>query len=345
MSRDYFLKIKEKTPTRMWVNNPTVDDAKTAIEAGAWACTTNPTFASKLLQNEPEVGKPILEEAVAKSDDDQMAADIIQQKVVARILPVFAPLSVGPGDSKGLVSIQGNPYLDEEPEHIYREAMEYRKLGPNVLSKIPATKAGLVAIDKVLRAGMPVIATEVMSIAQAKACAEVEMKVRADMDNPPCFFITHITGIYDEYLAKAVEKENIDVPGDLLEKAGWMVARKEQALLESMGSKAIMLGGGARALRHFTDMVGGDLHVTINWSTGEELIVLNPPVEDRFHQAVDQAEAEKLCELVPDFKRAWDESALSVDEYANFGPVQFFRDMFVAGWDKLVEAAKQQRSA
>ncbi len=344
MNDGYFKAIAARFPTRMWVNNPTLAESQEAIEAGAWACTTNPTYAAKMLEKESDLGEAIIRDALSQTSDDHAAADLIQQKVVQRILPVFAGLSEGPADSKGLVSIQGNPYRDEDPEAIYAEAMEYRKLGPNVLSKIPATKAGLVAMEKVLRAGMPVIATEVMSIAQARQCAEVELRLRREMDSAPCFFITHITGIYDEYLAGAVEKAGIDVPPDLLEKAGWMVARKQEKMLRSMQSGAIMLGGGARQLRHFTDMVGGDMHVTINWSTAEELLASPPPVEDRFHQPLDAAEAKRLRAAVPDFRRAWDDDGLTVEEFEGFGPVQYFRDMFVAGWDKLLAALQQTRS-
>jgi transaldolase len=45
----YFRRVQAETPTRFWINNPTPAETRLAIEAGATACTTNPTFAAKLI--------------------------------------------------------------------------------------------------------------------------------------------------------------------------------------------------------------------------------------------------------------------------------------------------------
>jgi hypothetical protein len=36
--------------------------------------------------------------------------------------------------------------------------------------------------------------------------------------------------------------------------------------------------------------------------------------------------------------RGWEYDALSIDEFEEFGPVQHFRDSFVAGWNSLLAA-------
>jgi transaldolase len=342
MNQDYFHQLARKTPTRMWVNNPSLDDAQAAIDAGAWACTTNPTYASKVLAWAPEFGTRVVAEAAAETEDDQLAADLIQRRCLARILPVFESLYTGGPDGRGLVSVQGNPHRDRDAAAIVDEAMAYRKLGPNVIAKIPATQAGLNALEQVLLAGMPAIATEVMSLSQVRACVEVEQRVREQSETCPCYCITHITGIYDEYLAATVGDET--VPQSLLADAGWMVARRQRALMDEMGSTAIMLGGGARSLRHFTDMVGARMHITINWSTGEELMATQDSVVERFQKPIVEEDARELAALVPDFRKAWEADGLAVEEFEEFGPVEYFRDMFVAGWDKLVRAVNEARS-
>ena len=43
----YFLRVKKQTPTRLWINNPTTQEADKAIAAGAISCTTNPTYCMK----------------------------------------------------------------------------------------------------------------------------------------------------------------------------------------------------------------------------------------------------------------------------------------------------------
>lgn len=48
MARSYFQRVQTETPTRFWVNNPTVKEAQLAIDAGAVSCTTNPTYVHKM---------------------------------------------------------------------------------------------------------------------------------------------------------------------------------------------------------------------------------------------------------------------------------------------------------
>ncbi len=50
MSREtFFHRVSARTPTRFWINNPTDEEARLAIANGAIHCTTNPTYAGKML--------------------------------------------------------------------------------------------------------------------------------------------------------------------------------------------------------------------------------------------------------------------------------------------------------
>ena len=52
-------------------------------------------------------------------------------------------------------------------------------------------------------------------------------------------------------------------------------------MMRKRGYDITLMGGGARGTHHFTEMVGGALHVTINWSTADEIIKANPPITSR----------------------------------------------------------------
>ena len=86
-----------------------------------------------------------------------------------------------------------------------------------------------------------------------------------------------------------------------------------------------MLGGGARATYHFSEWVGGDAHITINYSTFEELFAQNPPIEDRIHAQDSEDAITELREKVPDFRRAYDDDGLAPREFENFAPLRRFR--------------------
>ena len=47
---NYFSRLVAETPSRVWVNNPTIEEVELALAQGATGCTTNPAFAGGLLK-------------------------------------------------------------------------------------------------------------------------------------------------------------------------------------------------------------------------------------------------------------------------------------------------------
>ena len=346
MSEDYFKRVNKLTPTRLWINNPTPTDAEKSIKAGAISCTTNPTYCMKLLQNKSEEKRVygVIDEVIKEYDDDNKAADIIQKRLVNDILEIFLPLYEKSPNKEGFVSIQGNPNRDDEPEYIIKEGLEYRKLSKNFITKIPATKAGLEALEALIPENMPMIATEVMGISQAIYTCELYSRVSKKCGKYPPFYLTHITGIFDEHLNNVVKKNNIDISYDILWQAGCIVARKQYKILKERAYPGILLGGGARGLHHFTEMVGADMHITINWKgTADKLIELDPPVVYRMFNPAPQYVIDELLKKIPDFKKAYLEDGLKIDEFKDFGPVNLFRTQFINGWNYLLKVIKERR--
>jgi hypothetical protein len=54
---------------------------------------------------------------------------------------------------------------------------------------------------------------------------------------------------------------------------------------------------------------------------------------------------DELMAKLPDFRRAYLEDSLAVDEYAEFGPVAFFRDSFIRSWKRVLDLAEERRAA
>ena len=84
----YFHRVAAATPTRPWINNPTLWEADEAIRAGAINATTNPSYVAGLLQQEPDVVRAMIVNAA----DDADAADLVVQKASARHMERFLPL-------------------------------------------------------------------------------------------------------------------------------------------------------------------------------------------------------------------------------------------------------------
>ncbi|MBZ5516965.1 MAG: hypothetical protein LAN62_19365 [Acidobacteriia bacterium] len=345
MNEGYFHRVTRKTPTRLWINNPTPDDADRAIAAGAISCTTNPTYSAHMIRAKSECPRALklIDEIIQKTTDDRKAADLVQQGLVKPIMDKFLPLYERKPGLEGFVSIQGDPHADAYPDHIINEALRFRKLGKNFITKIPVTEAGLKSIEVLVPENMPIIATEVFAMAQVTEICERYRRVSEKSGRRPPFYVTHISGIFDEYLTKVAERDAISIAPEVLHEAGCALARRQHRILQERGYHVTMLGGGARGTHHFTEMVGGSLHVTINWSTAQELLEANPPVVSRMDAHIPQAVLEELCEKLPDFRKAYLEDGMSIEDFKDFGPLQYFRGMFVKGWDTLLHTIKERR--
>jgi len=343
MSRDYFKRVAQTTGTQVWINNPTLLDLENAIEAGAINGTTNPAYGSKLVKSEPDYIRGVIDDVVADVSDDEEAADVIYQIISGRFMDSFLPRYEQSEGEQGLVTMQDDPRRDEEVDLIVEATLRHAQVRPNYMAKIPVIESGMQAMATLVEKNIPICATEVFSIAQAVAMCDLYVDASQRSGNTPPFYLTHITGIYDEELAAQVAAQNIDIGPELLSQAGTIVMRKQYRVIKEKKYPTIMLGGGARGSHHFTEWVGGDAHITINWSTFEELIDLNPAIEDRIHAEDPQAAIDELRDKIPDFRRAYDDDGLTAPEFAQYAPLLRFRNNFIDGCDAVLREIGERR--
>ncbi len=346
MISDYFKRVSQLTPTKFWINNVTRQEARMAIEAGAVGCTQNPSYTWKMLTHptESENAKMLMKKAINESSNDNEVECILQRKLVKEIADIFLPVYEASQGAHGYVSIQGDPIHEEDPEVIIHEGRLNREMGPNVMIKIPATKAGLEAMDVLISENTPINATEVMGLSQALDICRMYERISMKTGKKPKIYYSLITGIYDEYLKKWVENEKIDISPDILYMAGLIIAKKTYQITKAQWPDIGYIGGGVRGLQHFTEMVGADVCITMNWQgQAEELLKLNKPVVSRFFNPVPELFVDELLEKVTEFSRAYKINGLSVEEYEEYGPVEYFRHMFIDAWENALEVIKNER--
>jgi len=347
MGNGYFHRVQNQTPTMFWINNPTRDEADMAIAAGAVGCTCNPSYCQKMIDHPKEgaYALAMLDQVLKETNDDTEAESLFQRRLAMPIIEKFRPLYERNPRRDGFVSLQGDPIREDHPEVILSEAGANRAVAPNACIKVPVTKAGLEAMETLLAEETPINATEIMSVAQAISLCELYEKVARQTGQRPVLFLSHIAGIYDDYLAQYVEREKVDISRDVLWQAGLAVARKVYAIMQERGYTAIFVGGGARGLHHFTEMVGGNLVVTINWEgTADKLIESDFPVVYRLFNPVPNRVIAELMEKLPDFRKAYLEDGLTAEQYGEFGGVEHFRHMFVKSWKRVLDVIAQRRA-
>jgi transaldolase len=344
MPESYFHRINRQTQTRMWLNNPIGTEIDPAIAAGAINCTTNPAYCARLIASEPGFIHGIIDKVIQTESDDGAAAEVVYRQASARIAEQFLPLFRASNGAHGFVTIQGDPKRDDDADYIVAEALRHRAAGPNVMAKIPVNQAGLIAIERLAQMDVPICATEIFGIAQAISVDTAYRRAVTRIGRRPSLFVTHITGIFDRYMNDYVKRNGIQISPEVLDQAGWAVAHEQYRVSKQQGHFGLMLGGGALHTRHFTEMVGGDMHVTLNWNISRALIDADSPIVSRINEPAPAAVVAELSAKLPAFRQAMNPDGLMEEEYKDYGPLVMFRNMFLEGYGQLVDEVAKRRT-
>jgi transaldolase len=343
MVEHYFERVREATGSRFWVNNPTLEEMDLALSHGAMGCTTNPGYGGNLVKRAPGEVLPIVRECLSESEDDDVVADLVQRRLIGRICEKFLPLYGRTDGREGFVSIQGAPEADTDGAVILEEARIARTIAPNATPKIPATLPGYEAFEAVVAEGGQVIVTEVFSVAQVIETCERWLAVTNRTGVRPPFFMSPITGILGDHLKKLAARDGLDVPAEAMEMAGVVVGRACYDIVRERDYPVTLLYGGARIELDFSGLVGGSMAATINWSTAAELLEADLPAEITVTDPVDPAVRQLLLETFPEMHQALDPEGLGSAGFEDFGPVQHFRDLFIAGWNSVRVMIREAR--
>jgi transaldolase len=342
MLENYFGWLAQETPSRVWINNPTEEEIDLALAQGAVACTTNPAYGGNLLKRAPGEIEPDIAAIVADGATGDAAVARVQGRLVDRILPYFLPRFEASGGREGWVSFQGAPELDTEVEPILEAARMARELGVNCIPKIPATGPGLEALDQLVREGCPTLMTEVFSLAQVSETCERYLRAAKESGQRPVFVMAPITGIFGDHLRKIADRDGLDVSPKATRWAGVTWARAAKRLVDERGYPVQLLYGGARTIEDLSGLVGGPHAATVNWSTFEEILEADPERRETVDDPPPADVIEPLTAMFDDFRRALAIDGLEVEEFEGFGPVQHFRDAFIAGWTAVRDAVDAQ---
>lgn len=340
---DYFHRVAAQSSTRLWINNATPEQAESALERGAVGATTNPTYAARVLR-EDSSATGLLEQAVRETKSDGEAVDRFTMLAVARLQAIYQPLYEESSGQFGFVAIQGDPRVNDDANAILAGAARYCELGPNMIIKVPATPAGARAMKELTAMNVPTIATLGFSVDQALYMAEAHREAcRESGHNPPCF-VTYIAGILDECLGEDAKNHEGAVPPEWVAQAGCQGTRVAYRLYRERGYGALLLGGGARETRHFSELVGGHLHVTIGWSLADELAKAAAPVEERINSDIGEEVEGALSASLPNYRKASRVGQLQPEDFTQFCPVAAFQCSFLDAMDKMLERVRQTRA-
>jgi transaldolase len=226
---------------------------------------------------------------------------------------------------KGRISIQTNPMFYRNCEAIVAQARHFDTLAPNMQVKMPVTQAGVMAVEESTYHGVNINATVSFTVPQAVAVAEaVErgLNRRAaegkDVSNmrPVC---TIMIGRTDDWVKMAVKRDGIDIDPDYLNWAGIAVFKHAYQIWQQRGYRVRLLAAAYRHLGHWSELIGGDIVLTIPYDWQLKINASDIPVGERMQNPVDPKIVETLYAKIPDFRRAYDADGMTPAEFDGYG--------------------------
>ncbi len=335
--------MTQTTPTCLWNDSASVQELIHSIEYGAVGATCNPVIVLGILKKEMTLWRDrirALIEECPTATEDQIAWQIvcdISVKSAAALRPIF---DVHRGRN-GRLSVQTDPRLFRDSQAIVRQAEEFNRLAANIIVKIPVTRAGIPAIEEATYRGISINATVCFTLPQCLAVAEAverglrrresEGKEIATM-GPVC---TIMVGRLDDWLKVIMEKENIVIDPGYLEWAGVSVFKKTYQIFRERGYRIRLLSAAFRNHMHWSEFIGGDVVISPPYSWQLRFNASDIKVCSRIDNPVEKTIVEELSRKFTDFRRAYTEDGLSIEEFDRFGPSRRTLRQFITACHEL----------
>jgi transaldolase len=347
-SQSPLLQMVRETPTDYWNDSCAVDELAYAVERGATGATSNPTIVHEVLGKESEHWVPRVR-ALATEHPTWSEVELtwaLIEEMVTRGAGVLQPVFEREGRRKGRLSAQINPANHRDPERMVEQALHFDRLAPNILVKFPATEAGIVGIEEATYRGVNINATVNFTVPQAIAVGEaVERALRrreregldtSDM-TPIC---TLMIGRLDDWMKVLVERDDIALDPNAPNWAGIAVFKRTYAIFQERGYRPRLLAAAYRHRLHWTELVGGDLAMTMPhaWQVRFNNSGIVP--EPRIDVPVDPAYVDELLRRVPDFRRAYEPDGMAPDEFEEFGASARTLRAFIKSYHDLMGAVR-----
>jgi len=336
-------KMTQTTATCLWNDSASLQELSYSIEHGAVGATCNPVIVLGVLKKEISTWKDRINALIRElptASEDEITWRLVRE-VSVKAAALLKPIYETQAGKNGRLSIQTDPRLFRDSRAIVEQAEEFSRLAPNMIVKIPVTRAGIPAIEEATYRGISINATVCFSLPQCVAVAEAverglqrrerEGKEIASM-GPVC---TIMVGRLDDWLKVLMEKENVAIDPGYLEWAGVAVFKKTYQLFRERGYRIRLLSAAFRNHMHWSEFIGGEVVISPPYAWQMRFNASDIEVYPRIGEPVKSQIVDELARKFPDFRRASTESGMSIDEFDFFGPTRRTLRQFITACHDL----------
>jgi transaldolase len=330
--------MTQTTDTCLWNDSVSIDELTWSMQQGAVGATCNPVIACSVLKAELPRWRPRLQaliDAMPTATEDEIGWRMVEELSVnaARLLmPVFEAHR----GRNGRLSIQTDPRLYRNAADIVKQAIRFNALAPNMIVKIPATTAGIVAIEEATALGLSVNATVCFTLPQCLAVGEavergLTRRQREGKDISTMGSVcTIMVGRLDDWLKVVMERDSITTDPGYLEWAGVAVFKKTYQIFRQRGYRLRLLSAAFRNHMHWSEFIGGDVVISPPYVWQQRFAASDVAVVPRIEAPVSPHVVDALLDKFVDFRHAYSEDGLAVEEFDWFGSTRRTLRQFIS---------------
>lgn len=331
------------TPTCLWNDSASLEELAYSIENGAVGATCNPVIVLTVLKNDLNSWKNRIQALIEENPtatEEQIGWTVVRE-ISARAARLLEPIFERHQGRNGRLSIQTDPRFYRDSSAILKQAEEFSRIAPNMIVKIPATRAGIPAMEEATYRGISINATVCFTLPQCLAVAEavergLKRREREKKDistmGPVC---TIMVGRLDDWLKVVAEKQNIITDPGYLEWAGVAVFKKTYQIFRQRGYRLRLLSAAFRNHMHWSEFIGGDVVISPPYSWQVKFNASDVEVRPRMDDPVQPHIVEELTRKFADFRRAYTEEGLTLEEFDSFGATRRTLRQFIAACHDL----------
>ena len=344
------MRLTSLLGTDFWNDSCDPRELAEAVSEGAVGATSNPVIVHQVVLNDRNKWMDVLDGLVA--DHGELSEDEIAWKLITVLgreaAEILRPVYEATQGCKGFLSMQVNPKFFGNARRMVEHGRELARLAPNVAIKIPATAAGLGAIEQLTAEGIRINATVCFSVAQAIACAEaVERGVeRATADGVRTATllptITLMVGRIDDHLRRVLESEEITVDPGHVNWAGVAIFKQTYGIFRQRNFRSALLSAAYRYPMHWTELIGDGVIQTMPYKWWKQFNAAIFAPERSLERPVAEPTLRALVEHFTDFRRAYEPNGMQPQEFVHYGATRHTLHQFLGGYQKLVELVRER---
>jgi len=335
--------MTQTTPTVLWNDSASQEELSYAIEHGAVGATCNPMIVLHVLDKEMHLWKDRIYELIREmpqATEDEIGWRLVEELSIngAKLLkPIFDSHK----GKNGRLSIQTDPRFYRNTEAIVKQAVHFSNLAPNMIVKIPVTKAGIPAFEEATYQGVSVNATVSYTLPQCLAVAEaVERGLKRresegkDISTmgPVC---TIMVGRVDDWLKVVANNENITTDPGVLDWAGVAVFKKTYRIFKERGYRLRLLSAAFRHHLHWSEFIGGNVVISPPYKWQKRFNTSDVEIKSRINDPIDPHILSELSTKFEDFRRAYEEDGMKIEEFDSYGATARTLRQFIGAGTEL----------